>query len=118
MEPIFRFISKKILFKINYVQTAAVQTAAAAKQQHVKKLSSSKRRRQQSHSTSLPVASDPQVVMFSSKKRSISIGILLIDYMDEMEDDSCKMSFYVNGFNTYWLMVLAADESTRGKVTE
>ncbi|KAK4795718.1 hypothetical protein SAY86_028044 [Trapa natans] len=26
--------------------------------------------------------------------------------------------FYVNGFNTYWLMVLAADQSTRGKVTE
>ncbi|KAK9033102.1 hypothetical protein V6N11_018140 [Hibiscus sabdariffa] len=23
--------------------------------------------------------------------------------------------FYVNGFNTYWLMVLAADQSTRGK---
>ncbi|XP_051131047.1 mannan endo-1,4-beta-mannosidase 6 isoform X2 [Andrographis paniculata] len=26
--------------------------------------------------------------------------------------------FYVNGFNTYWLMVLAVDESTRGKVSE
>ncbi|XP_010543148.1 PREDICTED: mannan endo-1,4-beta-mannosidase 6 isoform X2 [Tarenaya hassleriana] len=26
--------------------------------------------------------------------------------------------FYVNGFNTYWLMILAADNSTRGKVTE
>ncbi|KAI4331644.1 hypothetical protein MLD38_029812 [Melastoma candidum] len=26
--------------------------------------------------------------------------------------------FYVNGFNTYWLMVFAADKSTRGKVTE
>ncbi|GAB2255249.1 hypothetical protein Droror1_Dr00009027 [Drosera rotundifolia] len=26
--------------------------------------------------------------------------------------------FYVNGFNTYWLMVLGADQSTRGKVTE
>ncbi|XP_010424014.1 PREDICTED: mannan endo-1,4-beta-mannosidase 6 isoform X1 [Camelina sativa] len=26
--------------------------------------------------------------------------------------------FYVNGFNTYWMMVLAADNSTRGKVTE
>lgn len=26
--------------------------------------------------------------------------------------------FYVNGFNTYWLMVFAADQSTRGKVTE
>ncbi|XP_059462807.1 mannan endo-1,4-beta-mannosidase 6 [Corylus avellana] len=26
--------------------------------------------------------------------------------------------FYVNGFNTYWLMVFAADESTRGKVTD
>ncbi|KVH99680.1 hypothetical protein Ccrd_022081 [Cynara cardunculus var. scolymus] len=37
------------------------------------------------------VASDPQVVMFSGKKRSISTGILLINYMDEMEDDSCEM---------------------------
>ncbi|CAH9101203.1 unnamed protein product [Cuscuta epithymum] len=26
--------------------------------------------------------------------------------------------FYVNGFNTYWLMVFAADESTRGKVSD
>lgn len=26
--------------------------------------------------------------------------------------------FYVNGFNTYWLMVFAVDPSTRGKVTE
>lgn len=26
--------------------------------------------------------------------------------------------FYVNGFNTYWMMTLAADSSTRGKVTE
>ncbi|KAE8694989.1 Mannan endo-1,4-beta-mannosidase 6 [Hibiscus syriacus] len=26
--------------------------------------------------------------------------------------------FYVNGFNTYWLMVFAADLSTRGKVSE
>lgn len=26
--------------------------------------------------------------------------------------------FYVNGFNTYWLMVFGADESTKGKVTE
>ena len=26
--------------------------------------------------------------------------------------------FYVNGFNAYWLMILAADPSTRGKVTE
>lgn len=26
--------------------------------------------------------------------------------------------FYVNGFNTYWLMVFAADASTRGKVTD
>ncbi|XP_062231099.1 putative mannan endo-1,4-beta-mannosidase 5 [Phragmites australis] len=26
--------------------------------------------------------------------------------------------FYVNGFNTYWLMILAVDPSTRGKVTE
>jgi mannan endo-1,4-beta-mannosidase len=26
--------------------------------------------------------------------------------------------FYVNGFNAYWLMILAVDPSTRGKVTE
>lgn len=26
--------------------------------------------------------------------------------------------FYINGFNTYWLMVFAADNSTRGKVTD
>ncbi|RLM98953.1 putative mannan endo-1,4-beta-mannosidase 5 [Panicum miliaceum] len=26
--------------------------------------------------------------------------------------------FYVNGFNAYWLMILAADPSTRGRVTE
>ncbi|MED6219574.1 Mannan endo-1,4-beta-mannosidase 6 [Stylosanthes scabra] len=26
--------------------------------------------------------------------------------------------FYVNGFNTYWLMIFAADASTRGKVSE
>lgn len=26
--------------------------------------------------------------------------------------------FYVNGFNTYWLMAFAGDESTRGKVSE
>ncbi|XP_020085997.1 mannan endo-1,4-beta-mannosidase 6-like [Ananas comosus] len=26
--------------------------------------------------------------------------------------------FYVNGFNTYWLMILAVDQSTRGKVSE
>ncbi|KAL8167272.1 hypothetical protein V2J09_008771 [Rumex salicifolius] len=26
--------------------------------------------------------------------------------------------FYLNGFNTYWLMVFAADESTKGKVSE
>lgn len=26
--------------------------------------------------------------------------------------------FYVNGFNAYWLMLLAADQSTRGKVSD
>uniref|UniRef100_A0A1D1XEY2 mannan endo-1,4-beta-mannosidase n=1 Tax=Anthurium amnicola TaxID=1678845 RepID=A0A1D1XEY2_9ARAE len=29
-----------------------------------------------------------------------------------------KQPFYVNGFNTYWLMILAVDQSTRGKVSE
>lgn len=28
------------------------------------------------------------------------------------------LPFYFNGFNTYWLMVFAVDQSTRGKVTE
>lgn len=49
----------------------------------------------------------------------------------EMEDDAWMMvqksgnqfvvnnqPFYVNGFNTYWLMVFAVDNSTRGKVTQ
>jgi mannan endo-1,4-beta-mannosidase len=49
----------------------------------------------------------------------------------EMEEDEWQMvqkkgnqfvvngqPFYVNGFNTYWLMVFAADESTRGRVTQ
>ncbi|XP_003534636.3 mannan endo-1,4-beta-mannosidase 6 [Glycine max] len=53
------------------------------------------------------------------------------DEMRGMKDDDWQMvqkkgnqfvvndkPFYVNGFNTYWLMVFAADESTRGKVTE
>ena len=26
--------------------------------------------------------------------------------------------FYVNGFNTYWLMIFAVDPSTRGKVSD
>ncbi|XVE80725.1 hypothetical protein DITRI_Ditri15bG0003600 [Diplodiscus trichospermus] len=51
--------------------------------------------------------------------------------MEGLEDDDWQMverkgnqfvvngqPFYVNGFNTYWLMVFAADQSTRGKVTE
>ncbi|GMP51534.1 hypothetical protein CsSME_00017729 [Camellia sinensis var. sinensis] len=29
-----------------------------------------------------------------------------------------EKQFYVNGFNTYWLMVFGADQSTRGKVSE
>lgn len=50
---------------------------------------------------------------------------------DGMEDDEWQLvqkkgnqfvvndqPFYVNGFNTYWLMVFAADKSTRGKVTD
>nr|XP_043612129.1 mannan endo-1,4-beta-mannosidase 6-like [Erigeron canadensis] len=53
------------------------------------------------------------------------------DDIIEMEDESWAMvqrkgnqfvlndqPFYINGFNTYWLMVFAADKSTRGKVTE
>ncbi|KAI3473049.1 hypothetical protein Pfo_030018 [Paulownia fortunei] len=51
--------------------------------------------------------------------------------VDEMEEDAWSMvqkngnqfavngqPFYVNGFNTYWLMVFAVDQSTRGKVSE
>ncbi|XP_059668149.1 mannan endo-1,4-beta-mannosidase 6 isoform X1 [Cornus florida] len=50
---------------------------------------------------------------------------------DDLEDDTWTMvqkkgnqfvvkgqPFYMNGFNTYWLMVFAADQSTRGKVSE
>ncbi|XP_039683648.1 mannan endo-1,4-beta-mannosidase 6 isoform X4 [Medicago truncatula] len=51
--------------------------------------------------------------------------------MWDMEEDEWQMvgkkgnqfvvngqPFYINGFNTYWLMMFAADDSTRGKVTE
>ncbi|KAL3654839.1 Mannan endo-1,4-beta-mannosidase 6 [Castilleja foliolosa] len=51
--------------------------------------------------------------------------------IDEMDEDAWSMvqkngnqftvdgrPFYVNGFNTYWLMVFAVDQSTRGKVSE
>ncbi|KAA8517555.1 hypothetical protein F0562_017815 [Nyssa sinensis] len=51
--------------------------------------------------------------------------------LGDMEDDTWTMvqkngnqfvvndqPFYVNGFNTYWLMAFAVDQSTRGKVTE
>ncbi|QHO39285.1 Mannan endo-1,4-beta-mannosidase [Arachis hypogaea] len=54
-----------------------------------------------------------------------------IEIVGEMEEDEWEMvqkrgnqfvlnekPFYINGFNTYWLMVFAVDESTRGKVTE
>uniref|UniRef100_A0A803NS72 mannan endo-1,4-beta-mannosidase n=1 Tax=Cannabis sativa TaxID=3483 RepID=A0A803NS72_CANSA len=54
-----------------------------------------------------------------------------VDEVSEMKDESWEMvqkkgnqfvindqPFYVNGFNTYWLMVFAADQSTRGKVSE
>ncbi|CAI9761913.1 unnamed protein product [Fraxinus pennsylvanica] len=54
-----------------------------------------------------------------------------IFHHDEMEDEAWSLvqkkgnqfivngqPFYFNGFNTYWLMVFAADQSTRGKVTE
>ncbi|XWS13037.1 hypothetical protein CRYUN_Cryun36dG0002800 [Craigia yunnanensis] len=51
--------------------------------------------------------------------------------MEDVEDDDWQMvetkgnqfvvndqPFYVNGFNTYWLMAFAADQSTRVKVSE
>ncbi|XWS09521.1 hypothetical protein CRYUN_Cryun40dG0091800 [Craigia yunnanensis] len=51
--------------------------------------------------------------------------------MEDVEDDDWQrvetkgnqfivngQPFYINGFNTYWLMVFAADQSTRGKVSE
>ncbi|ONK62711.1 uncharacterized protein A4U43_C07F7310 [Asparagus officinalis] len=54
-----------------------------------------------------------------------------IDYRYELDDGEWEMverkgnqfmiggqPFYVNGFNTYWLMMLAVDQSTRGKVTD
>jgi mannan endo-1,4-beta-mannosidase len=57
--------------------------------------------------------------------------VLSSETMLEMEEDEWQMvgkkgnqfvvndqPFYINGFNTYWLMVFAADDSTKGKVTE
>ncbi|XP_018814365.2 mannan endo-1,4-beta-mannosidase 6-like isoform X1 [Juglans regia] len=54
-----------------------------------------------------------------------------INELGSMEDDAWQMvgkkgnqfvvndqPFYLNGFNTYWLMVFAADQSTRVKVTD
>jgi hypothetical protein len=62
---------------------------------------------------------------------SFLINVLRIGDLGTMEDDPWLMvqkkgnqfvvddqPFYVNGFNTYWLMVFAADESTRVKVTD
>ncbi|CAI8583629.1 unnamed protein product [Vicia faba] len=53
------------------------------------------------------------------------------EIMSDIEDDEWQMvktkgnqfvvndqPFYINGFNTYWLMMFAADNSTRGKVTD
>ncbi|XP_058214781.1 mannan endo-1,4-beta-mannosidase 6 isoform X1 [Rhododendron vialii] len=67
--------------------------------------------------------SDGELAYFSIKHGICEIG--------EMEDDAWTMvqkkgnqfvvndqPFYINGFNTYWLMVFAVDQSTRGKVTE
>lgn len=68
-------------------------------------------------------------------KRSSSIVLTKLfrrtDELGAMEDDPWLMvqkkgnqfvvndqPFYVNGFNTYWLMVFAADQSTRGKVSD
>ena len=31
---------------------------------------------------------------------------------------NAKLLFYVNGFNTYWLMVFDVNQSTKGKVSE
>ncbi|KAJ8898891.1 hypothetical protein K2173_008200 [Erythroxylum novogranatense] len=60
-----------------------------------------------------------------------SITPPMIYESNNMEEDSWEMvgkkgnqfvindqPFYVNGFNTYWLMVFAADQSTRGKITD
>lgn len=62
---------------------------------------------------------------------NVLIQLFRIDELGAMEDDAWLMvqkkgnqfvvndqPFYVNGFNTYWLMVFAADQSTRGKVTD
>lgn len=53
------------------------------------------------------------------------------EIMSDIDDDEWQMvktkgnqfvvndqPFYINGFNTYWLMMFAADNSTRGKVTD
>ncbi len=62
---------------------------------------------------------------------NVLIQLFRIDELGAMEDDAWLMvqkkgnqfvvndqPLYVNGFNTYWLMVFAADQSTRGKVTD
>lgn len=71
------------------------------------------------------------LLLILSKKLSSNAFGSSIENSMLMEEDEWQMvqkkgnqfvvndqPFYVNGFNTYWLMVLAADESSRGKVTE
>nr|XP_018627492.1 mannan endo-1,4-beta-mannosidase 6-like [Nicotiana tomentosiformis] len=69
---------------------------------------------------------------FSSKLLLLAASCLLVVCTKgEMEDGEWTMvqksgnqfvvnaqPFYVNGLNTYWLMLFAADQSTREKVTE
>ncbi|KAD3338134.1 hypothetical protein E3N88_33655 [Mikania micrantha] len=73
--------------------------------------------------------------MVSSQALFLSVKAMMtssqFEEMGQMEDEPWTLvqkngnqfvvddqPFYVNGFNTYWLMVFAVDASTRGKVTE
>jgi hypothetical protein len=61
----------------------------------------------------------------------VFVMVLSSETMSKMKEDEWKMvgkkgnqfvvnnqPFYINGFNTFWLMVFAAEDSTKGKVTE
>ncbi|XP_041027092.1 mannan endo-1,4-beta-mannosidase 6-like [Juglans microcarpa x Juglans regia] len=60
---------------------------------------------------------------FHTRSRSHGVGAMEDDAWQMVEKQGNQFvvngrPFYINGFNTYWLMAFAADESTRGKVTD
>ncbi|KAK9289459.1 hypothetical protein L1049_007614 [Liquidambar formosana] len=84
--------------------------------------------------TALDVSGDElleTMVETAENQLSHSSTNLGIYELGDMEDNAWQMverkgiqfvvnnqPFYINGFNTYWLMVFAVDQSTRGKVSE